>query len=385
MPWVPRPILATLVAATLAAPAGARAEDRARAELAAAVPTPWLDAPRPHRDAALVLEAEPLVISRPRRALAIVAAIVPGVVARGLGSYLVHEASSARRLALTGAIGTAAMIVGGIPVGVTGGHPLTIVPGVPLVVGGAGLVLSSWLSDVWVAAGGTRTAGAPRVPTPWSIEVGSTYVRDAFRRRLLGVGAARVVLGRVELGAGGLVHAGGAAVGGELEARVRILGAPWTGAVVDDGTRVTLRTAARARSDDDDQVDVATAEIEAIVRVDLRRLARALDGSFLEMSSGLGVERVTYAGGSADLSSLLLGRFAWGAYLGRRGEATLFYDHRRDQLAGGIAAGRAAGFVGSVGASVDVRVLGAWAARAELEIGSAWVSTLALRYQGGPR
>jgi hypothetical protein len=32
---------------------------------------------------------------------------------------------------------------------------------------------------------------------------------------------------------------------------------------------------------------------------------------------------------------------------------------------------------------VDVRLTGRWAMHAELEIGSAWVTSLGLRYQGG--
>jgi hypothetical protein len=86
-----------------------------------------------------------------------------------------------------------------------------------------------------------------------------------------------------------------------------------------------------------------------------------------------------------ELHSLLLGRFAWGTYLGDRGELALFYDHRRDSMAGGLAAGRAAGFVGSFGAALELLVSGPWAVRAELEIGTAYVSTVALRYHGGPR
>ncbi len=59
-------------------------------------------------------------------------------------------------------------------------------------------------------------------------------------------------------------------------------------------------------------------------------------------------------------------------------ELALFYDHRRDHLAGGLVAGRAAGFFGSVGLAGEV-ALGGWTATAEVEVGSAWVTTVGVR------
>ena len=359
-----------VVAAVLSAPA-AHADEPAG---------PWLDA------TAAPLERAPAqsTLSTKRRVAAVAAAVFPGVIVRGLGSYVAERPRVSKRLALTGAIGLGAMLAGGLPVGLTAGNPYTIVPGVPLVVGGAGLFVGSWISDIWVAAGGDQVRSTPRAPTPWSLELGTTYVSDPLRDRALVRGAARVVLGRVELGAGGYVDAGGDELAGLVETRVRLLGASATGAAIPDGTRLELRAAMRGRDDDEDRLQVVTGELEAILRLDLRHLAHELDAAFLDLSTGLGFDYVRYSAGATDLGSLLLARFAGGAYLGRRGEATVFYDHRRDLLAGGIPAGRAAGFVGSVGASLELRLFGPWAARAELEYGSAYVGTLALRYQGGP-
>jgi hypothetical protein len=116
----------------------------------------------------------------------------------------------------------------------------------------------------------------------------------------------------------------------------------------------------------------------------MQHVADNLGGTFLEVSVGMGLEKVTYADLVSDKNSLFLGRFAWGLYLGARSELTAFYDHRRDSLAGGIAAGRAAGFVGSVGTNVDLRIGGPFALIAELEIGNGWVTTAGIRYHGGP-
>lgn len=340
---------------------------------------PWLDESAPAEPT-----EEAATISAKQRALAVTAAIVPGFVVRGLGSYVAEKPRVAKRLALTGAIGLGAMVVGGLPVGLTAGNPYTVVPGVPLVIAGAGLFMGSWIADIWVAAGGDHVRSTARAPTPWSFELGGTYVSDPLRDRSLVTGMGRIVLGRVELAAGGYLDPHGDELAGIAETRVRIFGAPATGAPIADGTRLELRAAVRGRDDDDDRLRVFTGEAEAILRVDLRRLARELDATFLELSSGLGVDYVRYDAGVSDLGSLLLGRFAGGMYIGRRGEATIFYDHRRDLLAGGIPAGRAAGFVGNVGATLDLRLFGPWAARAGFEYGSAYVASLSLRVQGGP-
>jgi hypothetical protein len=368
------------VAASVAAIEGASAQ--ATRDTLAAVPTPadrspWLDAGNP----TLTLRAGPAPITRGRRALAIAAAIVPGVVLRGTGSYLVGERRTARRLFWVGAIGLGALALGGGAVGFTGGHPYTM-PGVPLAVGGTGLFMSSWVADVVVATG-ARPFGSPRAPAPWSVEAGTTYARDAHRRRALVRAAGRLVVGRVELGAGGYADTGGDAVEGLAEARVRVTGAPWTGADVADGTRLWLRAGVRYRDDDGDLVEVLTPEVEAAVRVDLPRIDPRLAGMFVEGSTGIGLARVAYPNGATDHDSLLLARFAWGAYLGRRGELAVFYDHRRDLVAGGIAAWRAAGFVGHVGATADVRITGRWAVTGAIELGSAWVGSLSVRFQGG--
>ncbi len=335
-------------------------------------------------DALAVAEPTPLAapqISPRRRVGAVFAAIVPGFVLRGTGSFLVHERRTARRLAKVTAIGLGGMVVGGAPIGLTAANPYTVA-GVPLLVAGAGLFFTSWWADIAVAAG-IRTPGSARAAPPWSLELGTTWLHDAYRERGYMRVAGRVELGRVGVAGTTLIDSEGRSGTGELDVRVRILGPAATGKAVHDGSRLLVRTGLRLHRDAADRVTLATSEIELLGRYDLDRLDRVLDGTFAELWTGLGVERATYPNGDHDNSSLLLGGFAWGMYLGERGEATVFYDHRRDTLAGGIAAFRAAGFVGSLGGALDVLVGPRWAVRAQLEVGSAYVTTVALRYQGG--
>ena len=119
-------------------------------------------------------------------------------------------------------------------------------------------------------------------------------------------------------------------------------------------------------------------------RLGLARFDRTFRSNFVELSMGLGANRVTYSSMVSEVESLLLSRFAWGSYV-PGGEVTVYYDHRRDGLAGGIDAWRASGFIGSFGATADIRIDGPWTLRGEFQIGNAYLSTLALAYRGGTR
>lgn len=327
-------------------------------------------------------ECRPKVKTWQRVAGTFVAASPVGFFVRGIGSWYVEDNRTAKRLAKIAGIGLGMMIAGGVPTGVTGGNPYLLVPFVPMLVLGTGVFMQTWFSDIFNAAG-VDEIGQPRARVPWAIEGGLVYTRDAYRDRALFRGAARVASGRLELGATAYVHdTEQTYLAGDLSIGVRILGAEAHGYWIDDGSYLLVRGVARMRDDKPDHVQVTTGEIELAGRLDLYRVSNVLDGSFAELSVGGGIERAAFETAS-EKGGLLLGRFAYGVYLARRGEAQVFYDHRRDSFAGGIAAYRAAGFVGSVGAMVDLRIVGRWGMHAELEIGSAWVTSLGLRYQGG--
>ena len=307
-----------------------------------------------------------------------------GFLARGIGSWYVNDTPTGKRLAKIAGIGFGLMIAGGVPTGVTGGNPYVLIPFVPMLVVGTGLFMQTWFADIANAAG-VNQPGQPVARVPWALEAGLVWTRDAYRDRVLFRGVARAATGRLELGATVYVDdTSPTYFGGDLSIGVRILGSEAHGAAIGDGSFLMVRGTARLRDDDADRVQVTTGELELAGRLDLWRVSRTLDGSFAELSTGGGLERAVFST-EDEKGGLLLGRFAYGVYLGRRGEAQLFYDHRRDSFAGGIAAYRAAGFVGSVGAMVDARITGRWAAHAEVEIGSAWVTSVGLRYQGGPR
>ena len=327
--------------------------------------------------------ADEAKVSTQRRIAAVTVAIVPGIVVRGAGAWLVGERRTAKRLAAMAAIGIGGAAIGGGPVGISGGYPPTV-PLVPILIAGAGLAFTSWWADIAVAAG-LREAGVPLAPAPWAFELATVWQHDAHRERGFLRAGARVDFDRIGLGGSAMIDAENQLRIGEGETRVRILGARPTGTVVTSGSRLSARIGVRASDDEDDRVSMVTGEVEVIGRLDLVRIDRALRGSFLQLSTGVGVERTRYPNAVADTNSVLLGTFAWGTYLGERGEASLYYDHRRDSLQGGIAAFRAAGFVGSVGAYADVLVAPRLAIRAQFDLGSSYLATVGFRYQGGPR
>ncbi len=323
-------------------------------------------------------------VSTPRRIGAVAAAIFPGVLLRGTGSYLVGEKRTAKRLAILGYSGLASMALGGGSIINSGASEYTV-PAIPFVILGMGAFIPTWFADIAVAAGVSPGQGTPRAAPPWSMELGTVWLHDPFRARGLVNGELQVELDRVGFGVATLIDTEGDQNTEELDARYRLLGPAPTAQVVEDGSRLHVAVAGRRHRDAVDDVTLLTAELELRGRYDLANLDGVLDGQFIDMSVGIGLERAEYPRDQTNLSSVLLAGFGYGWYVGRGSEVEVVYEHRRDSITGGIAAGRAAGFVGSVGLRALARISQNWAVRGAVEVGNAWVTTFGIRYEGGPR
>jgi hypothetical protein len=294
-----------------------------------------------------------------------------------------REKRAAKLLLAGEVVGGVLLGVAGAFVGGTGGNEYTIWPGVPLIVTGAGLVSQTWLTDIYVAAAGRDYDAGPLALPTWSVEAGTTWLHDAYRERALARIRSGVAIGRLELGANGLLDVQGDEKIGNVEARIRLYGPRSDGAAISDGTRVDVRVSTGFMRDDPDEVTQWISEVELMGRLDLSRIDRVFGASFVELTTGLGEAHINYANMEKEWDTILLGRYGWGMYLGHRGEIEAYYDHRRDGIAGGLPAWRAAGFAGSFGASAYLRVHGPWTVHPELQIGNAWVTTLAISYRGG--
>ena len=133
---------------------------------------------------------------------------------------------------------------------------------------------------------------------------------------------------------------------------------------------------------------VTTGEASLRGRLDLARVGPTLAGSFAEFGVGGALASNRYDGHPDQADSLLLGGFAFGAYLGRRadrwGEAKIYYDHRHDGFAAGLKMrGLGSGVPGHFGARALFFFAPSWGAQIEAEAGSAYVTGLSLLYRYG--
>lgn len=359
--------LACCGALTLGAPPALRADEATPS--ASAAPT---DAAEP----AIATTAPP---SAGRRVLAGAAAIVPGVVVRGSGHFVAGDRRTATRLLLIEGAGLLLAAAGGIPIGLSGAAGETM-PGLALLLPGSALLFTSVAADVWGAAGGASIAGAPLLPDALALSAGYTAVVDP-RVPFTHVATAAIDArrGRILGAAGGWYGDGGWRAG--LTAGVRITG-PRPG----EPGREASSFDVVATVSEERRAAYAVDTFEAGVRgrLELARLAPSLRGSHVRAGLGAGVERIGYdAVDVTDLSGLITGHFAWGFTLGdgraRALEAELYYEHRRDTLAGGVTLPTPGnGFVGYFGATATAW-RDRWGLTATAEAGSAWVFSLAAR------
>jgi hypothetical protein len=337
---------------------------------------------QPDGDAAAVAEEVTAPPAPARRALATAAAVVPGFLIHGTGHRVAGEGETAWRLLRLEGVALSAMLVGGVPLAATGASRRLAVPAIPLLVSGGGLFLSTWLADLYGASG--VPGGAPRLALPpLELELGTAYVHDPR----LEVGP--FVVAAANLRAGPWRASPSAWIGAaadnqrlRLDAAHRLRGPTTSPARAGDGSAVEIRAAVTHHRWGAEAFASTVLEAAIAGRYDLARLSPTLAGSFAEGALGLGLEIFDYEVGGADVNDLLLARFEYGVYLGDgRGEVALFYDHRREVFAGGLALPRGGnGFVGHFGAAGWLAVSGRWGLAAELAAGSAYVGKLAVRY-----
>jgi hypothetical protein len=310
------------------------------------------------------------------RALAVGAAIFPGVIVHGSGHWVARDRAAAKRLAIAELVGIGMIALGGLPIGITGGAPESL-PGIAIAIPGAGLFLTSWFADIYGAAGGARIGGRARTePARVEIEAGYLAVTDvragATHAATL---AASAWIDRGHAALAGWAGPGARELGGELGARV-LGGVP--GRPGCDGTALDVVLAGHDRAFDDDGVGATTLTLAARGRYDLARLAPSLAGSFATGEVGAGGERLRFDAAPAETAGVLLARFGYGVRLGDDAELEVFYDQRHDALAGRllleIGSNGFAGHVGMRGAAYR----GRWGVTGGVEVGAHWVARLAI-------
>lgn len=317
------------------------------------------------------------------RAPATAAAVVPGVVAHGSGHWVRGRKGTARTLLLGELVGLGAMGAGASVLYFSGASRRLAAPAIALSIVGSGLFVASWLADLYGASTDEPT-GEPRVVLPLvEASLGYRYVRDpAFAYRGFVTTGFDLRFGRVRVSPEGWFSAGHANERLRLAAAYRFVG-PTTRAprsAGTDGSFVDLELAGVRHAFPPERFTMTGGELVVAGRLDLARVAPTLRGSFFETSLGVALARHSYAveGRAADGAEQLLGRWAYGLWLGRPSsvwaEVSAFYEHRHDGYAGGLKLpGLFSGVLGSFGARALAWLSEDLGALVEAQAGSAAV------------
>ncbi len=339
------------------------------------------------------LETSKETEARAPKALAVGATIVPGVLVHGAGSWVDGDSETAMRLLEMEGAGLGLILAGGVPIALTGASRYIIGPAAAVTIVGFGLFTVSWVADVYAVTAPEGGWGRPRSVTPWlETEVGYRYVYDPrFDYRHL-------VVNRIDLRHGPF-RLSPSAWGsmGANNTRLRLLGGyrvfgPMATASsrVSDGSALDLEAAGTRHGYGDDAFAIDTLELFVRSRTDLQRVAKPLEGSFLELGLGGAIQRYTYdlPGQSidSDLETMLLGRFGFGVYVGGPrapdGEFLLYYDHRHDDYAAGLLSTLPlSGVAGHFGMDGRMFFDDNWGISAQGQIGSAFLGGVSLLFR----
>jgi hypothetical protein len=339
--------------------------------------------------------ADPEKSDHHRSALAVGAAIVPGLVIHGSGHVVAGDAATGSRLLALEGAGLGTMALGFVPIVLTGASRRLVGPGVALTIVGSGLFMFSALADLYGVVAPPGGFGEPPHAAPLlATEVGYRYVYDpvfAYRN---------FVFYEVDYRTGPLrVHPSAWFALENSTSRLRApLAFRWIGPRPSpappspDGSYLDIEAAVTRHADLADRFITTTGEVSVMGRLDMRRFAKSLTGSFAEMGLGWALQSYHYQvkGASTDVGELLLGRLGYGMYVGwpgtARGEVMLYYDHRHDDFAAGLKIpGIGSGVAGHFGISGRIFVSDHWGVAAEAIAGSAYVAGLSFLFRQGER
>lgn len=320
--------------------------------------------------------------------LATTTAVFGGLLVPGAGHAVAGDWESGWALAKVRGLGLGVAGAGALWLAATGASRRAGGIPVAMMIAGSGLMIVPWWADIYGSAGGGRGTGIPRVDLPRAeIDAMYAHVRDP-RFEFSHFAAFRADVGVASFRLRPLlwVSTDTGNQRGRLEVAYRLRG-PGAARPSGDGSAFEVRGAAGYHLYPEESFWVATAEVAVAGRYDMARVSPSLKGSFAELSLGLALERIDYdvAGASDDYTDLLVGGFAYGMYLGRRGELAAFYEHRRDELTGGISPGRenGSGFLGHLGGRAFFYVTDRFGITAEYAAGAAHVAQIGLRVKLG--
>ncbi len=339
------------------------------------------------RSASLTLVPE--AARPPFQVLPVVTSVVPGLLFHGLGPLVAGDTRTAGRLFAMEGTGLGLLLVAGVPIALTGASRRVIGPLYTVALAGAGLFSLSAVANLYSTVSPAFEPGvaAPSLP-PLELDFGYQHVSDPNfdYQHLVALGVtARLDLVRLEGMARWAPGEGNARV--RLGGGYRLLGEPEGARGNADGTALDVEGGVLYHRFSTEGFLLGGVEAGLRGRYAMARVSPRLEGSFAEVSVGLAFQGYRYFGPTEEdaLHEQLLFTFGYGVYLGRggplRGEALLYYDHRKDDYAGGLKAG--AGVPGHFGLRGRVLLSERWGVSADVQAGSAYVARLSLVYALG--
>ncbi|NOK15310.1 hypothetical protein HNS30_40555, partial [Corallococcus exercitus] len=254
------------------------------------------------------------------------------------------------------AIGLGLIGAGLVPIALTGASRKTIGPLYAVTLTGAGVFSLSMLANLYAVTSPAFDPGrVPDTLPPLEFDLGYQYVNDASAeyRNFFALGAvARLSAVRLEASARLAPDEGNTLI--RAGAAYRLWGAPERTLGLGDGTALDVEGFATYHRYPTEGFTLGGGELALKGRYAMARFGPRFSGSFVEGGVGLSFQGYSYPGRVSDdnLYGQLLYTFGYGVWLGRggplRGEAVLFYDHRKDGLVGGLR-GRGGGMIGSFG------------------------------------
>lgn len=332
------------------------------------------------------------------RALATGAAVVPGALVHGAGHFVLGESKTARRLLIAEGVGLGMILAGGSVLALTGASRYLAGPSAAVAIGGFGLFLGSFAADTYGVLSPDSGAASRRIHTAAGAESELGYVA------LMGPNLQETgyVLERVSLRAGsfrvtpsGLFSARGTNALYRVEGAYRFLGPTPTASGRGTSDYVDVLLGAVHHREPSVFISRSSAELQLAARYDLGHVGPTLRGAFVDIAFGYSAAHIAYdlngLNVPGDFDSALLGRFAFGAIFRgaahRGSEASVYYDHRHDDLVGGfVMRGLGSGAAGRFGFDARWYFTPHFGLSLNGEVGSAWRggASLLFRQEGPP-
>jgi hypothetical protein len=321
-----------------------------------------------------------------RTPLAPVVAVIPGAAIHGLGHFVAHEPAIGTRLLIAEGVAIGGIATSLSILALTGASRRIVAPVATLAVTSVGLLFISALADLYGVVAPRNGFGTPLRALPFvETSAGVRAIYDPqFSHRWFAMQSIGVRAGAFHFGGEAWQAPGGPTSQLMATTALRLSGPTTRPQATRDGTYVDLVAALTHRAFRGDGFSTLTAEMRFAGRLDLHRFARTMRGSFAELQIGGALASHHYAHGGSEGDGVLIVRVAYGLYLGRSSELSLFYDHRRDTLAGGmLLPGIGAGYVGVFGVQGRHFFDRAWGLSADAQVGSAYMAALSLVFRQG--